>query len=333
MSSAKKRLIMSLPSLSVIMAAYNSEDYLEAAIESVLAQSFSNFEFIIVDDGSTDSTPDILQHYAAQDDRIVVIPQTNQGRPAAANAGLAVSRADVIARIDADDRMLPQRLEKQLAFLEQHPEVTVVSCLAHYINTRGEVIGKNYTDLLTVADCQRYVAEDRIIFCLHPGATFRKQPVLEIGGYRREMIYAQDIDLWNRLADHQYYTVVMPEILMQYRIHPEASMTKVKERSDFSGWVIANTRRRRRGEAELSLVAFREQLAAAPWRKRLKRRWIIYRDAYYRSAGLMFGSRRYGWFVAYMLAASVMGPRYVFFKLSRQIFSKGSLTAAEEVTA
>ncbi len=321
------------PILSVVMTAYNAAHYLDAAVESVLSQSLSNFEFIIVDDGSTDSTPAILQRYAAQDDRIIVITQTNQGSPAAANEGIAASRADIIARIDADDRMLPQRLEKQLAFLEQHPEVTVVSCLAHYINTRGEVIGKNYTDLLTVADCQRYVAEDRIIFCLHPGATFRKQPVLEIGGYHREMKYGEDIDLWNRLADHQYYTVVMPEVLMQYRVHPQSSMVKIASHSDILSWVIDNTRRRRRGEAELSLVAFREQLAAAPWRKRLKRRWIIYRDAYYRSAGLMFGSRRYGWFVAYMLAASVMGPRYVFFKLSRQIFSKGSLTAPQEVVA
>ena len=319
---------MSSPVLSVVMTAYNAVDYLEAAIESVLSQSLSDFEFVIVDD-----TPAILRRYAAQDDRIVIITQTNQGSPAAANAGIAASRADMIARIDADDRMLPQRLEKQVAFLAQHPEVTVVSCLAHYINPRGEVIGKTYTDLLTVADCQRYVAEDRIIFCLHPGATFRKQPVLEVGGYRREMVYGEDIDLWNRLADHAYYTVVMPEILMQYRIHPEASMTKVKERSDISGWVIHNARRRRRGQSELSLAAFRQQLASAPWRKRLKRRWIIYRDAYYRAAGLMFGSRRYGWFVAYMVAASVMGPRYVFFKLSRQIFSKGSLTAPQEAMA
>ena len=296
------------------MTAYNSEAYIEQAVDSVLNQSLADFEFVIVDDGSTDRTPAILQRYAQADERIKVVTQPNQGTPTAINAGIAVAQAEVIARMDADDRMLPERLEKQLAYLQRHPEATVVSCLAHYINDQNQVIGKNYSDLLTVEDCQRYIREDKIIFCLHPGAMFRKEPVLEIGGYRPMMIYAQDIDLWNRLADHGYYTIVMPEILMQYRIHPNASMAKVNERSDIAGWVMQSARRRRRGEAELTLPEYRAQLAATPWPKKIKRRWIIYRDAYYRAAGMMYGSRRYVRFVLYLALAFLLGPRYVFFK-------------------
>lgn len=312
------------PAISVVMSVYNSSTYLGEAIESVLGQSFADFELVIVDDGSTDQSSEILQAYAARDNRIVVLSQTNQGLPAALNAGISVARAEVIARMDADDVMLPDRLEKQLPYLLAHPEATVVSCLAHYINDKNKVLGKTYSDLLTVADCQRYLTENKIIFCLHPGAMFRKQPVVSIGGYRSAMIYAQDIDLWNRLADHAYYTIVMPEILMRYRVHPEASMAKVSQRAIVSKWVIHCAYCRRRGEPEPSLASYQQRLDAASRWQKIKRKRLLNRNAYYRNAGMMFGSRRYGPFVGYLLLASMLGPGYVFYKLKQQIFSKGS---------
>ena len=314
-----------MPVLSVVMAAYNSARYLSQTIDSVLAQSLTDFEFIIVDDGSTDDTPRILRHYAQQDARIKVVTQTNQGTPTALNVGDAAAQADVIARMDSDDLMLPHRLARQLAYLRQHPEASVVSCLAHYINPRNQIIGKNYSDLLTVEDCRRYVREDRIIFCLHPGAMLRKSAVQEVGGYRPELRYAQDIDLWNRLADQEHYTIVMPEVLMQYRIHPTASMTKVSERSVMAGWVKYCARQRRRGQPEPSYESYQRQLKASSWTKRVQRKRIVYRDAYYRSAGMMYGSRRYGAFAAYLTAAFLLGPHYVLFKLKRQVLAKKSL--------
>ena len=314
------------PAVSVVMSVYNSASYLKEAVDSVLAQSFTNFEFVIVDDGSTDRSSQILSAYAAQDPRILLITQENQGLPAALNAGMAAARSEIIARMDADDIMLPDRLAKQLSYLRAHPEATVVSCLAHYINGKNRVIGKNYTNLLTVADCQRSIANGELIFCLHPGAMFHKQPVVEIGGYRSAMIYAQDIDLWNRLADQGHYTIVMPEILMRYRVHPEASMAKVRERATRSKWVSHCAYCRRRGEDEPSLEAYQEQLnSASPWVK-LKRKRLMYRNAYYRNAGMMYGSRQYGKFAGYLALAALLAPRYVLFKLNHQIFSKGSFS-------
>ena len=317
-----------MPVLSVVMAVYNTAKYLPQTIESVLTQSLTDFEFIIVDDGSTDDTPEILRHYVQRDARIQVITQPNQGTPVALNVGDGAARTNLIARMDSDDLMMPHRLERQLAYVRQHPEASVVSCLAHYINDENRILGKNYSDLLTVEDCQRYVREDRIIFCLHPGAMLRREAIEAVGGYRPLLKYAQDIDLWNRLADHQHYTIVMPEILMQYRVHPEASMTKVKQRSTMAGWVKHSARLRRQGKPELPYESYRRQLRTAPWTDRVKRKWLIYRDAYYRSAGMMYGSRRYPAFVAHMAIAFLMDPRYVLFKLSRQIFTKGSLTEA-----
>ena len=319
-----------MPVLSVVMSAYNAAEYLSQTIESVLAQSLTDFEFIIVDDGSTDDTPAILRRYAAQDPRIQVITQPNRGTPAALNAGISAAQTDIIARMDADDLMLPPRLERQLAYVQQHPEASVISCLAHYINDQNKIIGKNYSDLLTVEDCQRYIREDRIIFCLHPGAMFRKADVEEIGGYRPMLKYAQDIDLWNRLADRQHYTIVMPEILMRYRIHPGASMAKVDQRSMMAEWVKHCARLRRQGKPEVSFENYRRQLNAASRFTKFRRKWLIYRDAYYRSAGMMFGSRRYFTFVKHIIIAFLMDPQYVLFKLNRQIFAKGSLAGASE---
>ena len=319
-----------MPVLSVVMSAYNTAVYLPQTMESVLAQSLTDFEFIVVDDGSTDNTLSILQHYADRDARVRVITQVNQGTPTALNVGMEAAQTDIIARMDSDDLMLPHRLERQLKYLQQHPEASVVSCLAHYINDKNKIIGKNYTDLLTVEDCQRYIRENRIIFCLHPGAMFKKQAVMDIGGYRPMLKYAQDIDLWNRLSDHQHYTIVMPEILMQYRVHPGASMAKVNQRSMMAGWVKHCARLRRRGEPEVSYENYRRQLNAASWQEKLKRKWLIYRDAYYRSAGMMYGSRRYFTFAMHIIIAFVMDPRYVLFKLNRQIFAKGSLVSVRE---
>lgn len=319
-----------MPVLSVVMSAYNAATYLSTTIESVLTQSLTDFEFIIVDDGSTDDTPRILQRYADQDARVTVITQSNQGTPVALNTGISAAQTTIIARMDADDRMLPHRLEKQLIYLQQHPEAAVVSCLAHYINGKNKIIGKTYSDLLTVDDCRRYMRENRIIFCLHPGAMIRKQAIEEIGGYRPWLRYAQDIDLWNRLADKGHYTIVMPEILMQYRVHPSASMVKIGQRSMMAGWVKHSARCRRRGEPELPFERYQHQIKTASWTEKLKRKRIIYRDAYYRAAGMMFGSDRYVAFAAYLMAAFLLGPRYVLFKLNHQIFAKGSLAVAHE---
>ena len=319
-----------MPVLSVVMSVYNTATYLSQTIESVLAQTLTDFEFVIVDDGSTDNGPDILRHYAEQDARIRIISQANQGTSLALNVGIEATQTDIIARMDSDDLMLPNRLERQLAYFRQHPEASVVSCLAHYINDKNKIIGKNYSDLLTIEDCQRYIRENRIIFCLHPGAMLNKQALEDVGGYRPMLRYAQDIDLWNRLADREHYTIVMPEILMQYRIHPDASMAKVGQRSTMAGWVKHCARLRRKGKPELSYEAYCQQLNSASWTDKIKRKWLIYRDAYYRSAGMMYGSRRYLTFVAYITIAFVMDPRYVLFKLNRQVFAKGSLVGVQE---
>lgn len=130
----------SLPLISVVMAVYNGADYLVPAIDSILQQTYSHFEFIIINDGSTDDTTKILQHYEQLDERIKVYAQANQGLPISLNRGIRLARGKYIARMDADDISLPERFAKQVEFMESHPEVGVCG-------TQIKMIGENsYVD-------------------------------------------------------------------------------------------------------------------------------------------------------------------------------------------
>src|SRR5579864_5984497 len=111
-----------VPVISVVMGVYNAQRYVSEAIESVLNQTFGDFEFIVVDDGSTDRTPAILQEYQARDPRLKVLRIAHAGIVAAANAGLAIARAELIARADADDVCLPERFARQVSYMGDHPE-------------------------------------------------------------------------------------------------------------------------------------------------------------------------------------------------------------------
>src|SRR5687768_10604451 len=130
-----------LPSISVLMSVYNGARYLSQSIESILAQTFSDFEFIIIDDCSSDSTPQILNEYARQDSRIRIIRNSeNKGLTASLNIGLTQAQGRYIARQDADDISLPQRFEKQIHYLEAHPETIVVSSNIGIIDNTGQYL-------------------------------------------------------------------------------------------------------------------------------------------------------------------------------------------------
>ena len=209
---------MKKPDVSIVMSVFNDERYLCDAIESVLGQASVEFEFIIVDDGSTDNCPAILSQYASQDARIRVLRQDNQGLTRALITGCDVATGEFIARQDADDVSLPGRLVKQVELLRSDSRLAFVSCQAQVIAPDGEVVlthtrptgPKDATDLL-----------------LHGGSgppghgtvMFRRDAYLRVGGYRSEFYFAQDCDLWFRLAEVGKLSY-LPEVLYQYRLAP-----------------------------------------------------------------------------------------------------------------
>ena len=206
--------------VSVVMPVFNGETYLRKAIESILGQSYADFEFVIVDDGSTDGSLEIIEDYAARDARIVVhkMPQ-NSGIVAALNAGIGAANGEYIARMDADDTSMPSRLEKQVAYLD---ETGIAAVGANYIKFRGDKAkGRATKRPLSSAEVKRTLP---YACCLgHPVVMYRKDVFDRVGGYDPNYASggAEDYDLWLRMSlDHDLANLEEP--LLRYRVHSES---------------------------------------------------------------------------------------------------------------
>lgn len=207
---------MSSPAISVAMSVYNGDRYLALAIESILAQTFADFEFLILDDGSRDDSRAIIDAYAARDGRIRAIHRENRGLIASLNQLLAEARAPIIARMDADDIAYPQRFARQYAFLEAHPDYGVVSSWTDDIDGEGKLI-EAVAGVRHATDHEGFLemAHDGITLC-HPSTMYRREIVMRMGGYHAAYHHCEDYDLWLRLADATKLCS-LPEKLMQYR--------------------------------------------------------------------------------------------------------------------
>ncbi|WP_395393309.1 glycosyltransferase [Novosphingobium sp. BL-8A] len=210
---------MPIPAISVAMSVYNGERYLAEAIESVLAQSFGDFEFLIVDDGSRDSTPAIIRDYAAQDGRVRPIIRENRGLIASLNEMLETATAPLVARMDADDICRPDRFEKQFAFLAEHPDYGVVGSWSEDIGEHGEALQRGGEDHpLNHEEMLAAIADGGQLIC-HPAAMYRRDIVLSVGGYHAAFRHCEDLDLWLRLASVTKMGNI-GERLVRYRRYP-----------------------------------------------------------------------------------------------------------------
>jgi len=206
---------MSTPSVSVVMAVYNGERWLEETLASLAGQTFGDFEIVAVDDGSTDGSSAILAEAAARDARYRIITQANRGLVASLNRGLAEARAPLIARIDADDIAEPERFARQVAFLQAHPEVAVLGSAIRIIGEDG-AFGRLQSYPCGPAE----VAAGMLRRCAfaHPSVMMRREAVLAAGGYREAFRHAEDYDLWLRLGE-RHGLDNLPEPLLRYRQH------------------------------------------------------------------------------------------------------------------
>ncbi len=206
--------------LSVAMSVYNAERFLNLAIESVLAQTFTDFEFLILDDGSRDGSLAIIRHYASRDPRIRVIARENRGLVVSLNQLIEEARAPIIARMDADDICAPDRFAKQMAFLADHPDYGVVGCWTADIDEYGEPYHLGGADHpVTHEDFLAGIGTRGPLLC-HPAVMYRRAPVLAVGGYHKAFRHCEDLDLWLRLASVTRLGN-LPERLVQYRHYPE----------------------------------------------------------------------------------------------------------------
>lgn len=252
------------PRISVLMPVYNGGAYLEAAIASVLAQSFGDFELVVVDDGSTDGSREIVNAFADGDSRLRPIWKANSGISDTLNLGLADARGEWIARLDADDVMLPRRLERQLAFLEANTDVVAVGSYYDLIDTAGARRITRHPLPRTRDELARYLEARELLTFTHPTMTYRRDLAMSLGGYRRELEPCEDADLFARMLAAGGTILIQPEILTLYRVHG-GSISSRKTREMFSKlrFVFHNFYAARDGRPP---VTFEEFLA---YRKRL----------------------------------------------------------------
>jgi Glycosyl transferase family 2 len=197
------------------MSVYNGERFLSEAVASVLSQTLAELELIVIDDGSTDGTAEILRGFAAADPRVLVTTQANEGRTAALNRGLGIASAPFIARLDADDVALPERLERQLRFLEENARVAAVGGAVTFIDEQGRPFA-DWRYPLSDGEIRRSFMTSTPL--VHPAVTMRAAAVEAVGGYRPVFPESEDVDLWLRLAAvHELANV--PETVLRYRMH------------------------------------------------------------------------------------------------------------------
>jgi len=201
------------------MTAYNAQPYLRQTVQSILAQTYDGFEFVIVDDGSTDQTPQMLGALALEDPRIRVITQANAGISAAANAGLAACRGQYVARIDADDLAEPQRLEVQLQFMQAHPEVVASGSAVTFIDEAGRRLTINRPPLDHDAIDDAMMRGHCSIW--NPSSIYQREVFAKLGGYDEQYRTAEDLEAWLRLAEHGRLANI-DQPLQRYRIHEKS---------------------------------------------------------------------------------------------------------------
>ncbi len=231
------------PRVSYVMAVYNGEATIHPAVESILTQTFQDFELILIDDGSTDTTPAILRHILDPRARILR-NEKNRGLSAALNCGLDSARGEFIARMDADDLSLPNRTALQTAYLDQNPAVAIVGAWIETFsnNTPGALI--------------KYPADPGPATALlfrsalaHPAVMFRRQILADLNlRYEPEFRYAQDYALWLNCVAKGLRIANLPQVLLRYRLHEgqlSASMDKMQAegtviRNRFLQWFVQN---------------------------------------------------------------------------------------------
>ncbi|MFO4688959.1 glycosyltransferase [Vibrio cholerae] len=212
--------------ISVIMSVYNAEKYLSESIESILKQTFRDFEFICIDDGSTDSSLEILKKYREIDPRIVLVSRENRGLIYSLNEGLSIAKYNYIARMDADDISHPTRFEKQFKHIVANKNIAVLGCRYNYIDEKGIVKS------VRKVPKKNYFIKGLMIFgspFAHPGVLINRGLLKEELYYSHDFPCAEDYELWTRLYDTNFTLENLDEILLDYRILPNSVSRSKRE--------------------------------------------------------------------------------------------------------
>jgi len=223
------------------MSAYNAAQYVRQAVESILSQTFGDFEFIVINDGSTDGTREVLE--GVRDDRVRLLHQENVGLMRSLNRGLRLARGEYIARMDADDISMPDRFEREMAVFRTAPDVHLVTCRTALIDGSGRPTGERYPWKFPRAlrfrpipgITRAYRVEGSLVegiletnFVAHPSVMYRRDVVASLGGYDPCLRRGEDFDLWFRMARAGCQFAYIDDDLILYRRHPENTSVEMR---------------------------------------------------------------------------------------------------------
>jgi glycosyltransferase involved in cell wall biosynthesis len=231
------------PEISIVTSVFNGMPYLEHAIQSILEQSFKNWEWILIDDGSTDRSAEVMTSFAEIDPRIRIVRQPNLGLTRALIQGCELARAPFIARQDADDTSDSKRLEKQISLIKSNSDFAFVSCFAQYIGPQNEPL-EVVTRPTDPRDATEGLLNARLGPPAHGTVLFRKDVYQRAGRYRDCFYFAQDSDLWMRMAEIGQIAYV-PEVLYFFRRHFCSITSSRSPEQEFYGEIGQACRRAR----------------------------------------------------------------------------------------
>lgn len=254
---------------SVLLPIYNADKYLEMAIESVLQQSFVNFELLLLNDGSTDRSEEIIDFFVKKDKRCRKLSWSNRGLIETLNIGIQESRGEILFRMDSDDVSRPDRFQKQWDYLLKNPDCVAVGSRALLIDSEGLPI-KEFLVMLNhdQIDEAHLNAIGGII--PHPSVAIRKRSIISVGGYRKEFPFAEDLDLFLRLAEVGRLAN-LPDILLEYRQHISSIGYSKRKEQVTSSYMAVSDAKKRRGikdnESSLSVTNFEMPTLEEVYRK------------------------------------------------------------------
>lgn len=206
------------PLVSVIIPCYNAEKFVEQAVRSIMEQTYQNLEIICINDCSKDSTGTILRKLAKEDSRIVCVEnEENLKLPKTLNKGITLAKGEYIARMDADDISLPERIEKQIKFMLSHNDIDIVGCNSQHIDEYGNI--RAYRTYMPIE--HRKIAKQMTWKCVlvHPSVLAKKSFFEDVGGFNEQLSYAEDYELWISAIIKSKKMANLQDILLHYRIH------------------------------------------------------------------------------------------------------------------
>ena len=220
---------MNQPLVSVVMVVRNVDRFLAEAVESILAQTFTDFEFVILDFGSTDRSKAIASSYAARDNRIRLHEVPNCGLAEARNAACFLAEGQYIAIQDADDMSVPDRLLRQVEFMEKHQDFGLLGGAAEWVDSQAKSL---WTLTFPTEDCEiRSALSTRCPFS-QTAVLLRREAFLAVGGYRAAFAPSEDYDLWLRISEH-FRCANLKEVVVKYRIHPQQVSVSGRKQQTF----------------------------------------------------------------------------------------------------